>query len=216
MLIKHKLFLNTAILAVTMLFMLLLLFYSTSSLESDIDIARGIGAVEASTLQLRRDEKDFIARKELKYFEKFTKNMTLLKQRVSVIDKAFQEMGVGVTEISALRTVLTQYHEHFTTLVTTQQRIGLDPKDGLYGELRNAVHNVEALIGNQDTQLLSGMLQLRRNEKDFMLRLDEKYFSQWQDNAQILMENVENISLSDEVSENIQEELKIIKQHLLI
>ena len=42
MLIKHKLIANTSILVVAMLFMLILLSYSTGSLQSDIDVARNL------------------------------------------------------------------------------------------------------------------------------------------------------------------------------
>ena len=85
---------------------------------------------------------------------------------------------------------MVDYNKHFKSLVEAQQRIGLNPKDGLYGELRSAVQEVEKLLGNQEFKLLSNMLQLRRNEKDFMLRLDEKYLTRWQDNASTFVDNI--------------------------
>ena len=74
-----------------------------------------------------------------------------------------------------------------------RQRIGLTPKDGLYGRLRTSVHNIESLLAEQqDYQLLSEMLQLRRNEKDFMLRLDPKYVSTLQTNVAKLDASIVN------------------------
>jgi methyl-accepting chemotaxis protein len=57
-----------------------------------------------------------------------------------------------------------------------QKAIGMHPKDGFYGQLRDAVHAIEEIVkAQQDYQLLSITLMLRRREKDFMLRLDAKY-----------------------------------------
>jgi methyl-accepting chemotaxis protein len=71
MLIKHKLLANSAVLAIAMLFMLALINYAVNSLARDINMARLIGSTESLVLQLRRDEKDFIARKDLKYIQQF-------------------------------------------------------------------------------------------------------------------------------------------------
>ena len=191
MLIKHKLILNTAISVVSMLLMLGLLTFAVSSLENNIQVARKIGNVETYILQLRRDEKDFLARKELKYFDKYNKNLATLNAEVSGLGEALNEVGLDLSEISAMRGVIKEYGKTFTQLVESQKVIGLNPKDGLYGSLRAAVHDVETLIGKDDYQLLSGMLQLRRNEKDFMLRLDEKYVTRLQNNTAKLIEQVQ-------------------------
>ncbi|MCI2284509.1 hypothetical protein L3081_15330 [Colwellia sp. MSW7] len=47
--------------------------YSVKSLEKSLETAHIISTVEADVLQLRRDEKDFLARKELKYKDSFMK-----------------------------------------------------------------------------------------------------------------------------------------------
>jgi len=196
MLIKHKLIANTAILIFAMVLMLVLLTYASNSLQHDIEVAASIGKIESSVLQLRRNEKDFLARKDLKYFNQFEKNIAGLQQQVRSLEQSFSSSGSSLSEFSAMRSVLTKYNQHFKSLTETQQRIGLNPKDGLYGELRNAVHDVEELIGNDNFQLRSEMLQLRRNEKDFMLRLDDKYVDRLKNNAAKLINNVNASDLS--------------------
>ena len=203
MLIKHKLVANTGILVVALLFMLVLLTYSVSSLEADIDVARKLGDVESGVLQLRRHEKDFIARKDLKYLDKFIKTRKTLSANVSLLTTRFEELGLATNDLSRLGTVISDYESGFEKLVDSQKVIGLHPKDGLYGKLRSAVHNVESLLKGADYKLLSDMLQLRRNEKDFMLRLDDKYWHRWNDNAQAFISNVESSSLSSSVKEQV-------------
>lgn len=196
MLIKHKLVTNSVILVCSMILMLGLLAYSNTSLQYDISIARHIGDIESSVLQLRRNEKDFLARKDLKYFEKFKNKMNTLKQKVAYLEGEFIDMGSALSELTAIQTILTQYNNHFAQLVSMQQRIGLHPKDGLYGELRSAVHDVEELIGKDDYLLLSEMLQLRRNEKDFMLRLNNKYVDKFNSNIDVLISDIKNSQFS--------------------
>ncbi|QBG36669.1 methyl-accepting chemotaxis protein [Litorilituus sediminis] len=198
MLIKHKLIANTTILVVAMVLMLLLLNYESNSLQHDITIANDIGNIKSSVLQLRRDEKDFLARKDLKYFDKFKKNMAALKQNVNALEQDFAQVGLTMPELNNLKKILSDYDTHFKELVTLQQNIGLHSKDGLYGQLRAAVHNVESLIGDQDYLLLSQMLQLRRNEKDFMLRLDDKYVDRLVGNVDKLNSSIEQSGFSGE------------------
>jgi len=196
MLIKHKLIANTFILVIAMALMLGLLAYSSSVLQQEINIARNIGKVENHVLQLRRNEKDFLARKDLKYLEKFNGNMAVLVQQVNQLKLDFASSGISLTEFVTMQSVLAKYHQHFKDLVAMQQKVGLHPKDALYGELRSAVHDVETLIAKDNFQLLSDMLQLRRNEKDFMLRLDDKYVDKFKNNIGKLVIEVDSSDFS--------------------
>ena len=187
MLIKHKLIVNTAVCIVALLFMLALLLFTLNASNNDLKIAKGIAAVESGVLQLRRHEKDFLARKDLKYAEKFRSEMTALNNSLGTLEQDFASISVSLSEIDEIKSVFSDYSRYFNQLVSAQQVIGLHPKDGLYGELRQRVHEVETLIGKDDFELLSGMLQLRRNEKDFMLRLDEKYVTRLNNNTDKLI-----------------------------
>lgn len=192
MLIKHKLLANTSILVTSMLLILWLLNFSMSSLESDIDVARDIGDIEIKVLELRRNEKDFLARKDLKYVDKFNKTIAELKKSIQSLKKGFDGIGNDSYQFNTLNKIVSDYANNFNGLVATQKVIGLHPKDGLYGELRAAVHETEELLTGNNYQLLSEMLQLRRNEKDFMLRLDDKYVDRWNTNAAGFILKIEN------------------------
>jgi len=187
-----------------MVFMLGLLSFSVGSLQGDVDIARNIGDIESDVLELRRNEKDFLARKDLKYLDKFNKKIVHINKTLSALKNSFIKNNNDTTEVVQLTKVLVDYNRHFKALVESQKRIGLHPKDGLYGELRTSVHDVEELLGNNDYKLLSNMLQLRRNEKDFMLRLDEKYLTRWQNNAAIFIDNIDESSLNPSLKMQIK------------
>ncbi|KGJ91119.1 methyl-accepting chemotaxis protein [Colwellia psychrerythraea] len=208
MLIKHKLIANTTILILAMSLMLMLLNSASSSLQHDINIAKNIGNIKASVLELRRDEKDFISRKTLKYQNKFNSQMAKAQQQIITLTKDFSQVGLSMPELTSTGSILAEYQNQFNKVVLLQKKIGLDAKAGLYGELRSAVHNVETLIGNNNYRLRSEMLQLRRNEKDFMLRLDDKYVGKLQGNTNKLLSSVQD---SDFSPAKKQEVSKLIK-----
>ena len=84
--IGHNMITNTAIVVASMAVLTWLLIYSMTSLESDIYIARDIGHIETKILQLRGHEKDFMARKDMKYLDKFNKDFFLLIKDVNHLE----------------------------------------------------------------------------------------------------------------------------------
>ncbi len=79
-------------------------------------------------------------------------------------------------EASAFRSGINSYTTRFSNVVTAQKLIGYTENDGLQGKLRTAVHSVEDKLKKFDQPRLAVlMLMMRRHEKDFMLRGDEKY-----------------------------------------
>ena len=210
MLIKHKLIINTAILVIAMSLMLVMLNYESTALQQDMSIAKKIGDVKSSVLELRREEKDFFVRKNLTHSDAFNTTLKATQQQIDSLSKDFTAIGLSIPELASMEDILAQYQAQFAKTVTLQQTIGLNPTSGLYGELRTAVHNVESLIGNGNYRLLSEMLQLRRNEKDFMLRLDDKYVNALDNNVNKLLTSVElsNFSFTQK-----QEVVKLINDY---
>jgi methyl-accepting chemotaxis protein len=135
---------------------------------------------ESGMLMLRRNEKDFLARNDLKYRDKFSANYEKL-QTITSQFKALQEKnGLSTKKTSELLTILDTYRTQFFQLVAIQERIGLDQNSGLHGALRDAVHQAESLVkASNNDSLLKDILMLRRHEKDFMARLDLKYVSKF-------------------------------------
>lgn len=139
-------------------------------------VQNSLSEIRGDMLMLRRNEKDFLARLDLKYEQKFSDNLAILLTDTDKLHEATTDIGLDAEPIKDMRSAFIRYSEIFTKLITTQKVIGLNPKDGYYGALRDAVHQAEKEINALgDQQLRADMLQLRRNEKDFMLRLDAKY-----------------------------------------
>ena len=183
-----------------LLFMMLGLFflYSINNIEELENLKYEVKSVEADILMLRRNEKDFLARKDLKYQTKYNKNFEKLSKRMEKLSYGFKLHGINGGKVGNLSGILNKYSQDFDKLVSIQQKIGLNPKDGLYGSLRESVHNVEELLKkNKNYKLQSGMLMLRRAEKDFMLRSDLKYLEKFNKSLAVFLEDANDAKLSN-------------------
>lgn len=76
-------------------------------------------------------------------------------------------------------------------------KLGLNEKLGLSGPLRASVHAIEARLKEfQNPMLASGMLMMRRHEKNFMLRRDQSYIEAFQESANDFAKAVETSDLA--------------------
>ncbi|MGL5464073.1 MAG: methyl-accepting chemotaxis protein, partial [Aeromonas veronii] len=180
MLIRHKLILNTVLVAVAMLVLSGLFIYSSQVHRHLTEAQRNIDQLEIAMLNLRRAEKDFLIRKDMTFVERFNQGLSdfHLHNRELVTD---DNLAAVEGELTRLDQQISGYGKAFNDLVAQQQKIGLGPEEGLYGKLRAAVHEVENGLKQLDQQgLLITMLQLRRAEKDFMLRSDIQYLERFE------------------------------------
>lgn len=180
MLIKHKLMLSTILLVVSLFVLLVVREYTSNSIAG---LSKGISLiteVESGIFSLRRDEKDFIARKKEKYLKRYQLDNDKLSIKIESLMAVFNDYDLDTSELTNLQNHIKQYNQHFLRLSIQQKIIGLNPEDGLYGELRAAAHQIEMAVDGQSNDTLVSLLQLRRDEKDFMLRLDLKYVKKFQ------------------------------------
>lgn len=132
--------------------------------------------VHSHLLELRKQEKDFLIRKDTKYIDQFNATYTQTQENIQQLSHNLTEINQSNAVIESLSSLLLQYRERFIALSELQKNIGLTPKDGLYGSLRDSVHKAEGLLKETgQIALTADMLMLRRNEKDFMLRFADKY-----------------------------------------
>ncbi|MCK6452940.1 MAG: HAMP domain-containing protein, partial [Alphaproteobacteria bacterium] len=132
--------------------------------------------VESQALQMRRAEKDFLLRRDLKYAAGYAKARAAALGAIDNLAKR-EEAGPIASKLAALRDGIVRHGQQFDDVVRRAQALGLDEKLGLEGALRNAVHSAEKAVLAQSGRddLLVKMLMMRRHEKDFMLRGNSKY-----------------------------------------
>ncbi|QYK02284.1 methyl-accepting chemotaxis protein [Shewanella psychrotolerans] len=200
MLIRHKLLASAVVSICSVIAMFGLQRYSAATLDDLSHAAEKVVELERDVLSLRKDEKDFFARLDLSYLDKHKINASQLDNTITALNKTFLAYDIPTSALNSFKQSIEQYQTLFIDLVNLQQQIGLSPKEGLYGRLRNAVHSVETLVKeNNEPELLVTMLQLRRNEKDFMLRRSLSYVEKFDGNLAILRQQVDSSFLESDI-----------------
>ena len=130
--------------------------------------------ISTEMLLLRRHEKDFLARLDMKYAGRHAETLAKLQEHITGLKGSYPLAGITDEEgyLAQLSSLFASYGEKFSEVVAIHEEIGFASDKGLRGKLRGAVHNAEKQIREQSNQnLMAKMLMLRRAEKDFLLRL---------------------------------------------
>lgn len=148
--------------------------------------------LRTETLELRRNEKDFIRRKELKYIDQLRAVVSKLKLALSDLEA---RAALRSQCCKKYRRVLVDYELAFADYVEAETTLGLDQNAGLRAQVRREAHRLEAELltnvaspfplssADESSNLPSApsasdaleLLLLRRHEKDFLARRDLAY-----------------------------------------
>lgn len=142
-------------------------------------IADQIDRIHIDALQARRKEKDFLLYLKAEDAEEHDKIMVNLANETDRLRALLSEdrQRAMVDEIQKL---LNEYRNKFQQVMGLYTEVGLNADSGLQGESRKAAHGIETIIKSAGDPRLQGMLlQARRHEKDFLLRQDDKYLKQF-------------------------------------
>ena len=216
MTIKTKLNLVAVAVAISFLGTFVYTNYIVKKISKFEHLKESCFSMEYDVLELRKHEKDFLVRKDLKYLEKFNKTFSIVLKKLKHEKEVFVNEGIDFSEIDEFEKVVKSYKNIFIKIVNLQKKIGLTSKDGLYGSLRTSVHKVQENIKSlNDNNLYTKILTLRKHEKDFMLRMDTKYIDKF-NNAYIDTEKyvntlVNNASLVVNLKEYKKDFLQLVE-----
>ncbi len=124
---------------------------------------------DSELLQVRRNEKDFLLRKDKRYVDMHGHSMEAAAKRVAFLKEGMT--GELQAKYAQIEREFAKYRTAFAEVAKVQTAIGLTQNDGLWGEMRTRARETEEALAAASVDLLTlDLLQMRRNEKDFMLR----------------------------------------------
>ncbi|WP_302076102.1 methyl-accepting chemotaxis protein [Rhizobium oryzicola] len=104
---------------------------------------------------------------------------TATSQQIQAMLQAFDsDIIVADTKslLQQIRSGYQQYSGNFEKLVRENRVLGLNADSGLEGQMRKAVHAIEASLESvKNPDLMVVMLMMRRHEKDFIMRRSAQY-----------------------------------------
>lgn len=135
--------------------------YKISQDSNQLNQARlDLAELEINLLNMRHNEKDFMARMDLKYLAKFDKNANKFMDKSQEISQIFDDFDIKLERNDLIKKELEEYQTTFQQLVSAYQVLGLTQQDGL---LANYHKNRKVLFSKafrqQNISLLEGILR---------------------------------------------------------
>lgn len=139
-------------------------------------------ALKIEFLMARRNEKDFLLRKDAKYIDRHAATMERMYTtfaRLEALMPVLHEMQPANAVLPELKGHLAEYETQFAALVASNLRLGLDEASGFHGDLTKASEAMENELKYIQVPVLHAkLLSARQAEKDFMLTSDPAFADQ--------------------------------------
>ena len=184
------------------------------SMASFIEDVLGVVEVEKSRalqinvlmLEARRGEKDFLLRKDPKYIDAVKNRVDTIQQVADEMLKAAQadRDSNSAQSHEEIKKKSAEYLADFLALANSETEQGLDHNSGLQGKFRDMAHDIEKLVKQYDTEAIYvTLLQMRRSEKDFQLRKEQKYVTQLESQVKRFTGDVAGSTLSEDLKKEL-------------
>jgi methyl-accepting chemotaxis protein len=164
----------------------------TAAFQERDDVRR----MNVDMLEAHRFERNFLASRDLKDAEEFA----------AFFAKAQATLNNYNTSTSGQRinAEAQQYKATFDTLVATMKERGLNEDDGVEGVFRTSAHEIENITDSARQAVIKiDMLQLRRSEKNFLLRRSDKYVGYIKENTTLLKQHAQAAPIADSTKRKI-------------
>lgn len=141
-----------------------------------------ISLLDVDIATLRKHEKSFLLRNNMKYVQSFQETVATLQSDLQHLEIDAKKEGLSVLELAQLNQIISSYASAFHEIVALQKKIGFNEKEGLLDAMHKSAHVAEDFfVAAKESKALIELLQLRRYEKDFRLRLSPDYFGKHAD-----------------------------------
>ncbi|MEI7609172.1 MAG: HAMP domain-containing protein [Rhodospirillaceae bacterium] len=166
-----------------------------------------VTAIDVALLQARRHEKDFLLRNEEKFVATQKQSIGTVNDTVDKLSDIFSS-SENLALAQSLKPAAAAYAQQFNEVATRRITLGLNENAGLMGRMRGAVHAIEdAVNAYSDPRLDILMLTMRRHEKDFLARKDDKYTDQFQAAADQFAAALKGAALADGARAGLESKL---------
>lgn len=174
-------------------------------------------SANVSLLQARQAEADFVLNGAETYAQRFLGLLgdasTPLEGIAALVDKSGDAHGSEA--VAAARKAIDEFGKSFGLVVEAQKKLGQDGATGLSAALRASTRAIEAQLAEADEKGLTvAMLQMRQNEKDFMLRREDHYLDAVKRQAKDFMKALDTSTLMGSAYDTIAEGMKAYQRDL--
>ncbi|WP_317898013.1 methyl-accepting chemotaxis protein [Aurantibacillus circumpalustris] len=205
--IKLKLLVFATSTILTMCILGIFFYRTIGRIDQNRNISSEFTSVWVKTLELRKSEKDFLLRENtnMNFFEtgesSYAKKLDQTVLEINTLITELKQSDIvreNAIDIDRIGNLLKQYQENFKKIVAAKLKRG-ELDFGIIGQMRKAVRSVEEEV-TSDPNVTIQILTLRRHEKDYLLRKDQKYVDA---HAKVVQSLLENNSLPTTLKEKL-------------
>ncbi len=168
----------------------------------DAYIAQGAN-IRDSALQIdvametaQKEDSRFTSTLDPVHVDAFKAEVADATKQIEAIRSALPAGDAMIAQLDRLQQSFTDYQKGFLQAAADLTTKGTETT-GLYGQFRTKAHEVESAITSMgQLQLDRDYLEIRRNEKDYLLRADASYAKQLADNIAVFTTHMARTNLS--------------------
>jgi putative methionine-R-sulfoxide reductase with GAF domain len=203
-----------------------------NTLAGGVKILNRADDLNSALLKARRREKDFLLQWKVDGFASaYTSDVAPYNDHIVTMKDTLDELSAlapvlgrvplrgysqeqYTSDIASMQEDVLVYEQSFTKVVFLIQERGFEDT-GLEGDFRIAVHDIEAKIYDRQglDKLVITMLQIRRREKDYLLRGDQQYVDNVHD---LVAELKSEAAASDVLTPTEQQEIVTLADAYLV
>ena len=192
---------------------LVLVNHSLNQLENLKRIDSQLANSHIRLLEMAHAEQEFSLNNQARAADQFHALAGQLQQTLQQLEPAFIEQQLPIQALQNAKQDALSYQTAFQQLEQKKNALGLTPITGIYGQLREAVHQAEEVINaRHQVALNAAMLMLRRHEKDFMLRHQLKYLDKFERAVDSFDQQLQQSDLSIPVKQQIAQHMQGYEQ----
>ena len=149
--------------------------------------------------QARMHEKDFLLHRDPELIERVTEEVNRSIDKLKSIEELSPDETLS-QKANQAQLLLQGYHEAFLEVVQLWKERGLSETEGAQGEFRKVAAEMEKLFNEQNREdLITSMLRIQRNEKDYLLSGNKQYSYQTADLVEEMQNQIRKSDISMEV-----------------
>lgn len=141
--------------------------------------ATDVKQLEVTLLNLRRNEKDFLLRRNTKYLDKFQANYALFQTKLNELAEDLTTANIVVPSVTTLPASMKNYNSSMIALVNNYQILGLSTEQGLLKRLNNGYKRLLQTADRYNRNLLI-TTDLAQTAKMFALLGKHEYYLEYQ------------------------------------
>jgi len=197
--INHKLFCLTGLAILALLLVLTISNVANDKIHQLDKAFTDVKSLEVSLLTLRRNEKDFLARFDLKYKTKFQDNYAKFESGVNTLEKRLDAQSIDIASLENLMVNMAHYKASFLELISAYETLGLSHADGHY---KNVFEQSERLISalTFSGESASDIYALILKAELFALSNDPAYFDAYTKQL-ALINRIDEFTLQGELAQ---------------